>query len=216
MVNVTHITKKLLSEKPYLHEALNNGLINIIALSEFLKPSIEKELGRKIKTSAIGMAIRRYSTRKIKKILLSKKADLTIKSNLIEITTAKKQRVLEKIYNLSKSINIEKGDILNIIQGNFEILILTNGYNENIIKKILKGTKTNTIKNLASISINIPKDMIKKPGFYYAITKKLLLENIPIVDIVNTRNEATIVLREDNMAKAFDILSKNIIIELFE
>ena len=63
--------------------------------------------------------------------------------------------------------------------------------------------------NISSISTKIPEECIETPGFYFAITKALALHNIPILDIVNTETEATFILNDNDIARAYDILKKN-------
>ena len=220
MVTVAHLTKKILQEKPYVHEALVKGLINVGALAEMIKPDIEKELGD-VKTSAIAMAIRRYLEKDNKeyyhKIQLTKRSDLLVKSNLFKISVFKSPTIYKKLIKLYDIVDFNVGDTLNIIQGNYEILIISN---ERYKKQFLKALKNEQIKkvrnNISSISTKIPEECIETPGFYFAITKALALHNIPILDIVNTETEATFILNDNDIARAYDILKKEMSIEYYE
>ena len=53
-----HITE-LLKEEPFLLEGINDGIINISALSRKILPEINKLTGKKINKNAIIMAIKR-------------------------------------------------------------------------------------------------------------------------------------------------------------
>ena len=59
MVTVSHLVKKYVSENTFLLEAMGKELISHGNLAEQLKPEIEQELGKKVKESAIVMALRR-------------------------------------------------------------------------------------------------------------------------------------------------------------
>jgi aspartokinase len=220
MVTTSHLTKKILQNKPFIHETLEKDLININALSEFIKPDIEKEIGD-VKLSAISMAIRRYieSENKLpyKKIQLTKKTDLLIKSNLFEISLIKSTSIYTKLIKLYSIVNFEVGDTLNIIHGNYEILIVSNERYEKKILEILNNEKIKSInKNMASISLKIPQEMIDAPGFYYAITKILNINNISIIDIINTETEATFVFYNKDVSKAYDVLQREINVEYYK
>ena len=220
MVTVSQLTKKILQEKPYVHEALEKNLINIVALAELIRPDIEKELG-KVKISAISMAIRRYVEKNkeefYNKIILTKKSDLLIKSNLFEISLLKSGTVYKKLIKLYDIVNFEIGDTLNIIQGNYEILILGNEKYKKKFLEVLKGETVKLVKgNMASISLKIPQLCIDNPGFYYTITKTLAMNNISITDIVNTETEATFILEDKYVAKAYNVLKKEISIEYYK
>jgi len=219
MVTIAHLTKQILQEKPFIHEALERNLINIIALAEHIKPEIEKELGQ-VKTSAVSMAIRRYiesTKKKFEKFKITKKVDILIKSNLCEISLSKSNTIFDKLMKLYKIVDFEKGDTLNIIQGNYKILIVSNEKYEKKIIKILKGEKVKAInRNMASISLPIPDEMIDTPGYYYVMTKTLALNNISIIDVVNTETEATFILHDKDIARAYNILKKEISVEYYE
>lgn len=220
MVTISHLTKKILQEKPFIHEALEKNLINIVALAELIKPDIEKEFSS-VKISAISMAIRRYLEKNKKefynKVFLTKKSDLLIKSNLFEISLLKSHTIYKKLIKLYDIVNFDIGDTLNIIQGNYEILILGNEKYKKKFLDMLKGESVKLVKdNMASISLKIPQECIDNPGFYYTITKILAMANISITDIVNTETEATFVLEDKYIAKAYNILQKEISIEYYK
>src|SRR3990167_3017746 len=61
MVTVSHIVKKVVSEQPFVEEALGRGIISVANLAEYILPKIEKELGKKANHAAVVMALRRYS-----------------------------------------------------------------------------------------------------------------------------------------------------------
>ncbi|MFA6073192.1 MAG: hypothetical protein WC758_03700 [Candidatus Woesearchaeota archaeon] len=220
MVSVSKLTRDLIHEKPYIHEALEKNLINITALAEMLKVDVEKELG-KTKISAISMAIRRYvdeqTEAKYKKVTLTSGVNITLKSDLFEISLAKSPSINEKIIELYRAIDAGSGDTLNIIQGNHEVLIISDAIHQQKFEKLLKGQKIKRIKtNISSLSIRIPREVIDTPGFYYAITKILAIENIPITDIVNTENEATLIIDDKYVSKAYNLLKQNIKIEYWK
>ena len=219
MPTIAHITKKLLLDRPYIHEALEKDLVNIMALAELIQPDIEKELGQ-VKLSAISMAIRRYmeSEHKLpyKKFKLTKKTDIFVKSNLFEISLMKSTTIYKKIIKLYDVVDFSIGDTLNIIHGNYEILVVGNEKYEKKFLDILNGESIKTInRNMASISMKIPQEMIDAPGYYYAITKTLNANNISIIDVVNTETEATFILYDKDVSRAYDVLQREITIEYY-
>ncbi|MBU1704011.1 MAG: hypothetical protein KJ922_01475, partial [Nanoarchaeota archaeon] len=61
MVTVAHLVKGMIKDKPFLQEALGKKLIAYGNLAEQFHDHIENELGKKVKHSAIVMALRRYA-----------------------------------------------------------------------------------------------------------------------------------------------------------
>ena len=214
MVTIAHLTKKILQEKPFVHEALEKELINLGALAAYIQPEIEKELG-KVKTSAISMAIRRYhqDLESYKKATIYADTELAVKSNLIEISLLKSPTIQPKL----RSLHVDHGGTLNIIQGNFEVLILCDKKYENEFRKILEGESIQKVRlGLSSLSVRIPKEFEDIPGFYFAITKALTMENIPIIEIVNTQSEATFILEDKDIPRAYSVLTEGITVSVYK
>ena len=61
MPTIAHIAEKMVERKPFIEEAMAQGVINYASLAQILQPEIEKELKKKVKTSAVMMALRRTS-----------------------------------------------------------------------------------------------------------------------------------------------------------
>jgi aspartokinase len=213
MVTISHLTKKAIQNKPYVHECLEKGLININVLAELIQPEIEKELGI-VKVSAISMAIRRFIEKEnlgYKQIIKKYNPEILIKSNLFELSVIRSHELYKKIISLFDIVDFDFGNTLNIIHGNNEILIISNDIYKVQFLKILKSERIKLIKeNISSISIKIPKENIENPGFYYSITRALTLNNINIIDIVNTQTEATFILEDKNISKAYDLLKSEL------
>ena len=92
MVTIAHLTEKIIEKKPFLEESLSRGLINYGALAEEIQPEIEAEMKKKVKHSAVMMALRRYSQKAREKLFRKVKfedQDITLKSDLVEITIYK-------------------------------------------------------------------------------------------------------------------------------
>jgi len=136
------------------------------------------------------------------------------KSNLFEISLQRTTRDLSSLYSI---VDFSEGDTLNIIYGNYEILIISNDKYKKRFLKILKNEKILELKeNMSSISIKIPSDCLYTPGFYFAVTKLLFMENIPIVDIVNTKTEGTFLLFDKDIPKAYSVLKEGIELEYYK
>jgi aspartokinase len=65
--------------------------------------------------------------------------------------------------------------------------------------------KSNT-NDLASVTVKLPKINTEIYGIYYYILKHLAWEGINIIEIVSTSNEFTVIVKQDDVDKAFKIL----------
>ena len=213
MVNISHLVEKIIEQKPFIQEALSRGIINHAALAEELKPAIEKELKKKIKFSAVNMAIRRLSEKLnktfIKKVKFEKSSDITIKSNLVEITVYKMEDVQSYIKKIYDIVDFRKGDFLTITQGLYEIMIITNSeYEKEIMKLFPKKAIKKVLNNLCSLTIDLPQESVNNVGLFYVVCRALNWENINIVDIVSTFTEMTFIVSEDDTARSFTVLKE--------
>ncbi|MBI4149638.1 hypothetical protein HY491_04270 [Candidatus Woesearchaeota archaeon] len=213
MVTIAHIVGKMIAQKPFIQEALSKGIINNAALAEQLQPEIEKELQKKVTFSAVNMAIRRLAEKLEKTFIVRAKfdqsSDITIQSDLVEITVYKTGEVQEYIKSIYAVVDLKKGDFLTITQGLHEIMFITNKRHEKKIMEILpRAAIKKIIRSLSSLTINIPITAIETMGFFYLITRALNWENINIIDIVSTLTEMTFIVKEDDTARAFTALKR--------
>ena len=211
MVNIQHLVKKELEKNPFLIDILQQELINITALALKLQPTIEKELGKEVKTTAISMALRRYSTeistRSIFDWKFPKDLEVSTKSQIYEIAiekTSKSKKILDKIYT---SIKRYKGEFLSFVEGTYEIVIFTNQRNKNQVKQILKGQKiTSEQDNLSYVTVNWRKITKDIPGIYYRITRAIAFKNISIQSFHTIGAEMMIFFKEVDFVRAYQVI----------
>jgi len=211
MVTIAHLVKKHIDCMPFLQEAMFKEIISYGNLADELQPAIEKELGKKVKTSAVIMALRRYaeSLKFTKKKKFDFSSEIIMRTGLIDIAVLKSLNlfgILDKIY---KIVDYEKGELLNIIQGTNEVAIITNNKYEKKVIDILKDEKIiNVEKNLVSISMSYPQEFIHTPGIIFAVVRKLSWENINIYEIVSTFTELTFIINKKDLTRAYNVLNE--------
>ncbi len=214
MVTISHIVKKIVSEQPYLEEALGNGIISIANLAEQIQPKIEQELNKKVKLPAVVMSLRRYAEEIAGHRNESKSFDYTgeilVKTNIADFTFVKTHTLLAKLRTIHNLVNFERGDTLNIILGNNEVSIIINEKYINNLAKFLSGEKIlNKEKDLVSVTIVFTKDdFTHTPGIIFNAVRKLAWNNINIYEIVSTMTELTFILHKKDSMKAYDVLQE--------
>lgn len=213
MPTIAQIVEDIIARKPFLQEGLSRGIVNNAALAEELIPQIEKVLNKKVKFSAVNMAIRRLSETLERSFVSEAKfcrdSNITMKSGLFEITVYKNadtQKTIRKLYSI---VDFRKGDFLTITQGLYETMVITDiKYLDRILSMFSRKSVRKVIKGLGSLTISIPEESIETVGLFYIVTRALNWEDISIVDIVSTLTEMTYVLREDDLARAFNVLKE--------
>lgn len=213
MVTVAHLVEKIIEQRPFLQEALSNGIVNNAALAEELRPQIEKELKKKVKFSAVNMAIRRLAEKLEKtfvvKAKFDKNTDLVTRSDLIELVVYKSEIVQKQLKQIYDLVDFRKGDFLTITQGLHEVMIITNKkYEPKIIKLFENSSVKKIIKNLSSLTLNISETSTEIVGLFYLATRALNWENVNIIDVVSTYTEMTFIVDENETCKAFEALKR--------
>ncbi len=214
MVTVSHVVKKIVSQQPFVEEALGRGIISIANISEELLPEIEKELGKKVKQAAVVMALRRHSEEISEQRKKFKSFDYTgeilMKTNISDFTFVKSPSLLAKLRTIYNLVNFERGDTLNIILGNNEVSIITNEKHIQKLTQFLSGEKIiNKEKDLVSLTIVFTKDdFAHTPGIIFNAVRKLAWDNINIYEIVSTMTELTFILHKKDSMKAYEVLQE--------
>ena len=213
MATVSFWVGKIIEKQPFVIDALSKGLINHAALADSMIPELEEKLKKKVKFSAVNMAIRRFAEKLEKsykpKIKFSKNTDLTLKSNLLAYIIKNKKGISANLKDLYNRICADKGDFLTVTQGLHEIMIVTNSVHEEDIEKVFQKREIiQKLSGLSGINIILPSEAIEMPGMYYLITQSLFWNNINIIDIISTFNELTVITKEEDATETFDILRK--------
>ncbi|MBI4453356.1 hypothetical protein HY636_01815 [Candidatus Woesearchaeota archaeon] len=212
MVTIARTVEKIVERKPFLQEALVRGVINVAALAEEILPEVETEMKEKVKFGAVMMAIRRLSEKLNKSFIKTAKfdisSDISVKSDLYEITLRKLPSIQAKISKLYDKINSEN-DFLTVTQGINEITLITNRRNKTKIRLLFDSKEIKSeVEDIASVTINIPVEAIQTIGLFYIATRALNWENINIIEIVSTFTELTFIIKEEDAPRAFATLKQ--------
>ena len=211
MVTISHVIREILDHHTLLKEAFNQKIVSFNKVANILKPEIEEKLGKKVKQNAIVMALRR-NAEQIDKSPSKPSFEYsieTIKTDISYIVLEESPNLLNKIEKLYPIVDFKKGGLLNIIQGNCEISIITNDKYKKKVLDVLYGENVlDTIDNLVSISLIFTKDFLYTPGIIYDISKYIAWENINIFDIVLTKTEINLVVDKKDLMRCYKVLGR--------
>lgn len=212
MVTISHVVQKLVNEKIFILEPLSKGIISTVALAEQLKPLIEEELGKKVKTHAIVMALRRYSEEiknKHPDISFDYSSEIILKTDICDIAVKRSSTLLTKLKPLYDLVDFEKGDILNIIHGRYEAVVVTNERYLSKAQELFKKEKIlNIERNLVSLTLTFSSSFLYTQGVIYNVVRALAWENINIFEIVSTNTELTFILNKNDSVKGYRVLGQ--------
>jgi len=214
MITIPEVVAKIIKKSLYLEEALALGLINLSALARFIKPDVEREAMKEVKDGAVIVALNRLSRKTVKrarrlKSVFRNAPDLTVRSNLMEVTYANAERLLLRQKKLLDQLGGKPGYFLTVTQGINETTIIASRELKEKILAIFKGERIIArIENLSSITVLLPRGTALVPGVYSYILKSLAWEGINIVEVVSTLDEFTLILEDKNIDQAFSLIKK--------
>ncbi len=214
MKTVQKIVNGLLKESPFIEDGLSDGYINLTALAKVYQPRVEKVSGKPIQTGAIVMAIKRYNTsygtamhhRKVSEYIANL-GDIIIRTNLVDFTFKNSSELLNRHQELLLSIKDRPTVFHASSKGVYETNIVTCTSMSPTINQLFENEKMiNKIDDLASLTMRLPIDHFCIPGIFYIIFKKLASENINIIELISTTNEFTVIINQQEINRAFDVL----------
>lgn len=213
MKTISSIVENYIKTKPFLLNALSQGIINLTSLARVMMVDLEQELGKDVKQGAIVMALKRLSedldfrlNHKIVKVLKNI-GEITVRSSLIDYTFSVSETILDKQALLISDIKSYPDIFYTSSRGVNETNIVVSESVSHYIEKYFASEKLlQKQDNLASITVKLPKENIIVPGIYYFIFQRLAWEGIIINEVISTSNEFTILVSEDQVDVAFKVI----------
>jgi hypothetical protein len=213
MNSIGKVTEDLINRSPFLREAMTDDLINISALARKLKPEIEEIIGKEVKEGAIVMAIKRMTPGLYHRLnvkitnVMGDLGDFLVRSNLTDFTFENSESLKSKQMELVQEINKDNDSFFTLCKGVTETTFIVSSSKTEIVEQLFKTERLKShTKELASVTVKLPLINTEIYGIYYYILKHLAWEGINIVEIVSTSNEFTVVVKQDDVDKAFKIL----------
>lgn len=206
MITVSQRVEELVNQSPYLREAITDKLINLSSLARKLKPQIEKDLVKPITEGSILIALQRYAST-LKPYYQVNPADylanLTLRSDLFELTVKNSSELLPKLAAVSQGIENPHASLLVFTQGMYETTVITSvALKPELDKALADETIVQTIPDLIGISLQRTHGQIETTGVLQFPLRILAWEGISVIEIITTMNEIMVVVRDFEVDRA--------------
>jgi hypothetical protein len=192
-VSTANLIRIYLKNKPYMIEALENGIVNISALSRL----IQKDL--KLKDYyAVKAAVRRYYQH-------LGKVRQSIEQRALSVLKGNKITILDGISILVTNKDIEIKNNAKIKIDDYYIYLV----DTNVLKQA--KIKTETIKKYESCSaivIHSEENIENVSGVMAFVTSLFAEYNINILELISCYTENVLVIRREDTLKGYELLSE--------
>ena len=212
MVTISHAVQDIINKQVFFQEAINNNIVSFNKLAKNIKPEIEKELGKRVKYNAVVMALRRHAEKletKKEKISLNYFREILLKTDICYIVIDESETSIRTIQRLYDEIDFKHGGIFNIMQGNYEISIITNqSYKDKFLDLLSKEIILKVVDDLVVISLTYSKDFSSTPGILYNVSRFIAWENINIYNVLHTPKELSFIISKKDAMSCYNALER--------
>lgn len=213
MKTIASQVSEYVKTKPYLSTALSQGIINLTSLARQIQPEIEKALRKPARSGAIVMALKRISDNEE---FLSTHRIVNVLRNLGDITV--RSSLTDYCFKLSESLLLAQSKFLTEIKDKKDVFYTSSrgvGESNIVVSRNISSLLEeffrceiciDKLDYLSAITVKLPTDNVKIPGIYYFIFQRLSWEGVNIIQVISTSNEFTILMDEDSVNIAFEVI----------
>ena len=207
-LSISKTVQNLIENDLPIQDALARGYGNYSAIARILKPRIEEIYGRKVDLAGVITAVKRARVTYTPKTEYQKivaESRITLRTDVAKISIEKTRRSLEKARLISADF---PEAFFQVLEGASTLTLITD---EGIFDEVRSIFKKEEIlgekRNLAALIVQSPHEIVDTPGCIVAFYNPISRAHINIEETVSCFTETIIVLRMEDAAKAFSILS---------
>ncbi|MEK6983783.1 MAG: hypothetical protein AABX33_04375, partial [Nanoarchaeota archaeon] len=136
------------------------------------------------------------------------KVGVKTRGNVVDICLKKSKRIFEQLNKINLIVDIEKGEVIRIIQAEESIRVILDEKNlDKFFEFISKNDCTSIEKNLAEINLHFAIEASKTKGIISLISSSLNAEDINIVEIISCAPELLVFIKKEDLIKALNVIN---------
>ncbi len=210
--SITRSVKAIVDNDLAFQDALQRGYVNYSAMARMIKPSISAILGRDVSIDSIVTALKRirssYVTpsKGISSIIAGSKVN--VRTDVAKVSIVKSRSTIEKI---SIPLREYYDSFISVSEG---IKSVTMIFDDIILEKMKTLFNEHILEyedDLAAIIVESPEEIIKTPGCALVFYNQLARRKINIEDTISCYTDTIIVVKMDDVARAFNALTELIV-----
>lgn len=207
-ISISKTVQSLIEDDLSIQESLAKGYGNFSAISRLLKPRVEEIVGRKVKLGALVTAVKRakvsYMTRPDYMKIVAESI-ISLRTDVAKISVEKTKKTLE----MARKILAKYPDVfLQVLEGTTTLTLIV----DQRIFNDLRSTFTredilDAKQNMAALIVQSPRGIVETPGCIAALYIPISRNGINIEETVSCFTETIIVIRMEDVGRAFMLLN---------
>jgi len=208
-MSLSRTVQFLVENDPPIQDALERGYGNFSAIARLLKPRVEEILGKDVTLEGLITAVKRTSTLYVPKSEyqpIIADSVINLRTDVAKISLEKTRRNLEKARLISADF---PEAFFQVLEGASTLTLVTDQRVFDQVCSVFREQDTLQEKqNLAAVIVQSPRGIVDTPGCIAAFYNPLSRGQINIEETVSCFTETVIVLRMEDAARAFSLLSE--------
>lgn len=214
-MTVAESVRNYVETHPFIEEGLSDGIINYAGLARRILPVIKDQCGHEVKEGAIIMALKRLSpsyyyqvSAGIKKFL-NRLGQFLVRYDIYDYTLKNSPTLIRAQEDVFRYVAQHPDYFYSYSQGiNESTIVASRQMHQYLQDLFVEETILAHKKELAALTIMLPKDNTEISGIYYFIFKELAWQNINVVEVISTTNEITLVVAERDVEQSFRLIRR--------
>jgi len=198
----------LIENDPSLQDALERGYGNFSAMARLLKPKVEEVLGKEVTIEGLITSVKRVKARYkpgLEYLKIIAESVINLRTDVAKISLEKTRRNLEKARLISADF---PEAFFQVLEGATTLTMVVDERIFNEVRSVFrKEEMLDEKRNLAAVIVQSPRGIVNTPGCIVAFYNPISRGQINIEETISCFTETIIVLRMEDAARAFSLLT---------
>jgi len=207
-MSLSKAVQTLIEQDLSIQDALERDYANFSGIARVLKPKVEEFLGKKATIEGLITSVKRAKTSYVprqdfQKIIAG--SIISLRTDVAKISLEKTRRNLEKARLVSTDF---PEAFFQVLEGTTTLTLITDQRIFGEVQSVfVDEEKLEERQNLAAIMVQSPQGIVGTPGCIVAFYNPIARSQINVEETVSCFNETVIVLKMEDAARAFSILT---------
>jgi aspartokinase len=207
--SITNAVKGIVNNDLSFQDSLQRDYCNISALARIIKPQIDQILGKDTSIESIITALKRsrqdydVPERPIAAILAG--STVSVRTDVAKVSAKKSKKTVDKV---AKSLTQNVDKFISVSESIMSITLVFDDVLLDDVKAMFTHDDILEVEDdLSAIIVHSPEEIIKTPGCAIAFYNQLARRHINIEDTVSCYTDTIMLVRMDQVGKAFNALT---------